>query len=166
MKAISISKLWVKKTIRLVLSLFVLFWLVFIFYLSNQPASVSAQNSFQMSQQILELIHEDPPVQKIRLFDNFLRNSAHFSVFFILALALWPLNRLYGVKRPYLITIILSFLYALSDEIHQIFVPGRAFELSDLILDFSGSLLALSLWFLWNLAYDKFKPKENTSHPL
>jgi VanZ family protein len=37
----------------------------------------------------------------------------------------------------------LSALYALSDEIHQHFVPRRAFELSDLALDFAGSALGI-----------------------
>lgn len=34
-----------------------------------------------------------------------------------------------------------SGLYALSDEFHQLFVPGRAFQLSDLLLDSIGIIL-------------------------
>ena len=39
-------------------------------------------------------------------------------------------------------------LYALSDEIHQVFVPGRAFELSDLVLDGAGILGGLLIYGL------------------
>lgn len=39
------------------------------------------------------------------------------------------------------------FLYGLSDEIHQLFVPGRTFQTADLMLDLAGSLVgALIVW--------------------
>ena len=41
-------------------------------------------------------------------------------------------------------------IYALSDEIHQIPVPGRTFELLDLAIDFTGivlGILVISLFF-------------------
>ena len=37
----------------------------------------------------------------------------------------------------------LTLLYALTDEWHQTFVPGRQFDLRDLALDAAGSALAL-----------------------
>jgi len=41
-------------------------------------------------------------------------------------------------------------LYGLSDEVHQVFVPGRAFQLSDLALDALGALVGVSLaWLLY-----------------
>jgi len=40
-----------------------------------------------------------------------------------------------------------ALIYALSDEIHQIYVPGRAFQISDLLLDLTGILLGLGIYF-------------------
>jgi VanZ family protein len=37
----------------------------------------------------------------------------------------------------------LSALYALSDETHQLFVAGRAFQLSDLALDLGGAVIGV-----------------------
>jgi VanZ family protein len=37
----------------------------------------------------------------------------------------------------------LTELYALSDEIHQLFVPGRTFQLMDLALDLLGGMIGL-----------------------
>ena len=43
-------------------------------------------------------------------------------------------------KKVILITVVICFLYALSDEIHQYFVPGRACRILDVLIDTSGSL--------------------------
>jgi VanZ family protein len=50
--------------------------------------------------------------------------------------------------RVILYSVGLSLLYALVDEIHQAFVPGRAFQLLDLSLDAVGILLGLGVWVM------------------
>ena len=51
-------------------------------------------------------------------------------------------------SSPGLITLIFSLCaaYALSDELHQTFVPGRTFEIQDLVVDVSGILIGLALY--------------------
>jgi len=36
--------------------------------------------------------------------------------------------------------VVFSILYGLSDEVHQLYVPGRTFQLTDLAIDFTGAL--------------------------
>ena len=55
----------------------------------------------------------------------------------LLAVRVW---RPYG-GRVLLRAVLLCLGYALLDEIHQHFVPGRAFQLADLGLDLLGSTL-------------------------
>ena len=45
----------------------------------------------------------------------------------------------------------LAALYALSDETHQLFVPGRSFELRDLALDITGAAVGLAVYALIRL---------------
>ena len=45
-----------------------------------------------------------------------------------------------------LLTIVLAMVFALSDEIHQIFVPGRAFQVVDLVIDLLGVLFGVFLY--------------------
>ena len=40
---------------------------------------------------------------------------------------------------------VIGFLFALSDEIHQYFVPGRNADIFDLLVDFTGIFLSLFL---------------------
>lgn len=49
-------------------------------------------------------------------------------------------------KEDFLAVVSFTMLYALSDEIHQIFVPGRAFQLADLGLDLVGALAGLWIY--------------------
>ena len=39
----------------------------------------------------------------------------------------------------------LTVIYAVSDEIHQAFVPGRSAQLSDVCIDACGAAIGLSL---------------------
>lgn len=45
--------------------------------------------------------------------------------------------------------VLFSMMYALSDEFHQSFVPGRSTSLSDLIADTLGATLGQLVWWLW-----------------
>jgi len=49
----------------------------------------------------------------------------------------------------------ISFLYALSDELHQAFVPGRTAEIGDLIADFIGILTAEVIFFYRKINFRK-----------
>ncbi len=59
-------------------------------------------------------------------------------------MATWKLTN----SKYLLFLLFVVMLYALSDEVHQIFVPGRTFSLADLIFDCIGSMLG-GLSFVW-----------------
>lgn len=70
----------------------------------------------------------------------FIRKTAHFTAYgilgFLIALALRR-------KKPLIrgaLSVALSCLYAISDEIHQSFVPQRNGSVFDVLLDTSGAL--------------------------
>ena len=61
-------------------------------------------------------------------------------------------------KKLLTLAIIIAILYAISDEIHQIFVPSRAFAISDILTDSAGILFASLLYSL--LRFDNSKTSE------
>jgi len=75
---------------------------------------------------------------------------AHLSSFgllaFFLTRALAP--RQQNTRNICGLAFLLTCLYALSDEFHQLFVPGRAFELLDLFLDCLGGFTGIFIWHL------------------
>jgi len=59
-----------------------------------------------------------------------------------------PRNRsLFKGIRAIAISLAICIIYAISDEIHQLFIPGRAFQLSDLAMDTIGSIIGIILVF-------------------
>ena len=74
------------------------------------------------------------------------RKCAHATEYAILAGLYW--HALKGslsisLRRITVIAWSLTVLYAITDEIHQIFVPGRSCELRDVCIDAAGALVGL-----------------------
>lgn len=68
----------------------------------------------------------------------------HFFAYAALALLVFFALEAFGVSRPALWTLIVVLLYALSDEYHQSFVPGRHPDIFDIATDLVGALVALA----------------------
>lgn len=62
--------------------------------------------------------------------------------FFLLG-AQRPADRGYR-DRDILLTILLVMLYGISDEVHQLFVPGRSADFLDVVADTAGGILGVT----------------------
>ncbi len=70
---------------------------------------------------------------------------AHFIEFGVLAILIL---RASGIKDKNIYwTLIISVLYAVSDEIHQMFVAGRSAGIFDWLIDFLGILVGIKFWW-------------------
>ena len=63
-------------------------------------------------------------------------------------------NMTINYKNNIYIPIIICILYAISDEIHQLFVPGRSGQVSDVLLDTLGAFTGI---MIYKLIYNKIK---------
>jgi VanZ family protein len=52
-------------------------------------------------------------------------------------------------RNSILLTLIISGLYGLSDEIHQYFVPGRMFSFFDIGFDLLGIVIGIVTYSIW-----------------
>lgn len=130
----------------------VVFWMVFIFYLSHQPASVSNGLSKGITEAIVTTIEKVVPNQEfdIRYVNHVIRKNAHFLAYFVLGfLAMYALGR-FKLKRYKWIglAILVGVLYAISDEVHQLFVPGRGGQLKDVLIDSAGVLAGVGVYII------------------
>lgn len=122
-------------------------WMVVIFAFSAQPSSESAQLSGWASQIIIkaaDALHISTAGVNLHYL---VRKTAHFTVFAVLGL-LWYFA-IYRDRCPLFRTGFLAFIisaaYAASDEFHQFFVAGRSSQVTDVMIDSSGVLLAVLL---------------------
>lgn len=58
------------------------------------------------------------------------------------------------------ISLIIGFLYAITDELHQFFVPGRGPLFSDILIDSLGVLIGIIVAILLIKIYKNIKIKE------
>ena len=78
----------------------------------------------------------------------------------ILALLAFNVLKLYyNIKQVVILTIVFVFLYACSDEIHQLFVLGREGAVRDVIIDTCGGivlvLIKLCVYYMQKHQYRK-----------
>ncbi len=139
----------------------VVLYLAMIFYFSAQDGTKSHEVSAGLLHYIFRIASLLP--EKIfnflsglfKHYEFLLRKAAHFTEYFILSLIFYRAMIVSGVKvkKSFIITFIFCFLYAVSDEVHQIFVPGRAFAIRDIIIDTSGAALGLGIIALFKKAF-------------
>jgi len=83
-------------------------------------------------------------------WDTIVKKGGHVLGYGILAASYW-----YGLrfkKRHWLVAFFFAVIYALSDEFHQSFVPGRYPSLVDaLIIDAGGAAIGLGLAYWWRV---------------
>jgi VanZ family protein len=79
--------------------------------------------------------------------DVLVKKSGHVVVYSLLALSFWYG---FGWKREHLWQAwLLAFLYAILDEFHQSFVPGRNAWWADVAIDSAAAALALGVAAWW-----------------
>lgn len=69
------------------------------------------------------------------------RKSAHFFAYLVLGVLVVNSLKVFGVTGPrlYMSAILVCILYAVTDEVHQLFVPGRGCQLRDVLIDSVGA---------------------------
>lgn len=130
-----------KKQLSIIL---VLIWMIIIFIMS----SFNATDSANQSNFIVNIISNILNIENVRLLSLIIRKLAHFTEYLILGTLVINMFTKNNAKKTYLLSILLCIIYAISDEIHQIFVPGRACQLKDILIDSVGSITGIYLFKL------------------
>jgi VanZ family protein len=114
----------------------VLLWGALIFTLST--SAFSANNTGKIIDPLLRWLVPGISAASVDVGHMLTRKAAHFTEYGIL---FWLLVRGPMKERPYL-ALMLCVVYALTDEGHQVFVPGRTASLYDVALDSTGALFS------------------------
>ena len=141
------------------LSAFLKYWLAVLIWMAVIFAASSDAHSFEHSSRILapllRWLFPKISEETVHLVVFLARKCAHLAEYAVLALLVWhALNQSKNNLTPWSWpkvggTLLVVFLYAASDEFHQIFVPTRTPAIHDVVIDTIGGAAALlALWLV------------------
>ena len=132
-------------------------WMLLIFYLSGHDGRASLEQSNVIVKFVKNIsIFKDFDQERISIL---VRKSAHFFVYFVMAVVLY---HLIGKGKSFIgiyYTLFAVFLYACSDEMHQSFVIGRGARFSDVLIDSAGGIAGILMYLIMENAVNKYSIK-------
>lgn len=124
----------------------VVLWAIFIFFMSSRDATQLSEGFFEQVKQLLAAVlnallgyHEDP-----------VSPFCHFCEYAVLGALLANALRAHmqSLRTACLAGIAMASAYGITDEIHQLFVPGRFCDPADWVVDTCGAALGALVLYL------------------
>lgn len=142
-----------KEQIKILKIILIIIWMVTVFVFSGQQGTESGDTSRKFTIIIIETITgktldlNDPFVDSIQLF---IRKTAHFTIYAIGGFLI--MNYAYSTnktqRQKILHSISFGGVYAITDEIHQFFVPGRSGNIVDVGIDTLGVITGVLMYIV------------------
>lgn len=157
-----------EKSKHIIAVILAILWMGIIFCYSAQPSEESTATSMSASFKIVKTTSmflgfdwQDSKILEVASnIEGALRKVAHMVEYAILAVlwhrALVILKKYKDIYIPFVICVI----YAASDEIHQLFVPGRHGMLRDVLIDSAGAIIMLALICIYRIVRKQDKSLE------
>lgn len=127
----------------------VILWAAVIFIFSTH--AFTASNTSRFFTPIIRWLFPHATPHFINLANHLIRKGAHVFEYFVFSLLLFYAirNKRSWTLKSALLVVLIVFLYACSDEFHQIFVPGRGPAFRDVMLDTIAGILAQIVVWIW-----------------
>lgn len=130
-------------------------WMIVIFLFSARTGGESTQDSYGIGYTVAHILHADfdewsetEQLSYVESLDHGIRKTAHACEYGILAVfvALAVVASIdKSLWKRMLVSWGITTAYAITDEIHQLFVPGRSGQLTDVVIDSIGAFVFLLL---------------------
>ena len=100
--------------------------------------------------QILRLVHATVSLKTFILLHHLMRKSAHLTEYALFSMLLYYSlgQRREWRRKPAIWALVIAGLYSLSDEFHQLFVPGRGPSIFDSGIDTVGACLGIVIVYI------------------
>lgn len=135
-----------KKVVQIIAVLATISWMLLIFGFSAQSGEASGSLSAIIAQPITRMLAvwrgvEDTTALYIQV-DGVIRSAAHFSEYAVLGALLLFTFRSHGLQQ-YSFPLASGAVYAILDEWHQAYSPGRVCDPLDMAIDVCGVLAGI-----------------------
>ena len=156
-----------KSQIKIFNIILIVIWMITIFCFSGQQGSESGDTSRKFTVAIIRIFTgkslalDDPLVEGVQFA---IRKLAHFTIYAIGGFLI--MNYEYAtektMKQKVLFSIAWGGCYAITDELHQFFVPGRSGKFFDVGIDTAGVVAGIFLYILLRKIVEFFINKNKT----
>lgn len=140
----------IRKVIKLIL---IVLWMGLIFYFSSDTGDISTRKSDGIIIKFVEMLkgrelNDKEKVDAINYLVIPVRKGAHLGIYLVLGVLIFSfLCEFMSISyKSMLLAIGICFLYACSDEVHQLLVPGRSGQFYDVLLDTLGSSIGILIF--------------------
>ena len=133
----------------------IIFWMIIVFVFSNEISDKSSGTSGKTIGFIIDTLSITKNMSEaerqalIETIQPPARKIAHFTIYAIGGILAFNFINEYkiSIKKKILYSILFCLVYAITDEIHQIFVPGRSGEIRDILIDTLGGSTGIVVSF-------------------
>lgn len=157
-------KKWKKKQVIYVI--LILLWMLIIFCFSHQQGNESEQTSKGIVINILNMITRNLKIENkqeiIFIVDAIIRKLAHYTIYILGGILITGFVKTLSIKTKQVViySILIGAIYASSDEIHQLFVPGRSGKITDVLIDTIGVATGICIYMLLSQVISIHKQKK------
>lgn len=136
---------------RIIYGILVIVWMILVLSFSNQTGEESQRLSDIITNKIVNIVikvNSNMEYKDVKDDISFIvRKAAHFSIYFIGGILIFNFINTFPLekRKTICLTILIGILYAISDEIHQLFISGRAGQVTDVLIDSSGIIIGTIL---------------------
>lgn len=138
-----------KKYMKTIFSLvLILLSMVLIFKFSSQNGNDTNYLSLKVTNKIASIVFKNYNLQSNEIknyitysLNIIIRKTAHFTMYYILGSSVYLLifSMKKHFKKCFAFSLSIPLLYAISDELHQLFTNGRTAKVTDVIIDETGA---------------------------
>ncbi|MDD3304294.1 MAG: VanZ family protein [Clostridia bacterium] len=156
-----------EKVMNIVLLILVLSWMLVVFLLSNEPSEQSGKTSGNTIKAVITIFNKDISNSEleslVEILQPIARKIAHFTLYTFGGIIIYSFichyfkTRVNKTSYPRVASILIGCLYSITDEIHQLFIPGRSGEFRDVCIDTLGIILGVMAMHLVNRFLSKLK---------
>lgn len=130
--------------------LLLVFLMIIIFYLSNQPIGESRDLTKKTMTMVADGVENFIPIDTFKTHSivSLFRKSAHFFLYLVMAVIVMFALKSIGIrgKKAIVLTLVICIVFAISDEIHQLFVDGRGAQVKDVFIDGFGASVGIGIY--------------------
>lgn len=146
-----------RKIINLIL---IILWMIIVFSFSSEIGEKSSGTSGKVTKKIVSVLKVTEGCSKkdeeivIHNIEHIVRKIAHYSIYAVGGFLIYCEMNTFKISTGFkmLITQLIGSIYACTDEMHQLLVPGRSGEIRDVIIDsfgiFAGMIAAIIIIIL------------------